>query len=69
MYKLFKAMHTDIKKLCNENYELNKEIHELKSIVTNSNNSGGGKKKQNVLDYDSSWFTVCILFLNIFHWF
>ena len=59
MYKLFKAMHSDIEKLYNEHHQLNKGIQELKSVVANSNNSGSSKKKQRVLDYDSSWLMVC----------
>ncbi|GBB85863.1 hypothetical protein RclHR1_12300006 [Rhizophagus clarus] len=54
MYKLFEVMHTDIRKLCDENHELRKGIQELKSMVVNSN-SGRSKIKRNILDYDISW--------------
>ncbi|GBB90632.1 hypothetical protein RclHR1_17650002 [Rhizophagus clarus] len=37
MYKLFKVMHADIRKLCDENHELRKGIQILKSMVANSN--------------------------------
>ena len=59
MYKLFKVMHTDIKRLCNENQNLKKEICEIKSMASSSN-LGGNKKR--VLDYDSSWLMVCSKF-------
>jgi hypothetical protein len=62
---LFKVMHSDIKKLCNEYQELRKEVIELKSIVVNSN-SGGGKMKKNMLDYDSSWLMVCTVIFIIY---
>jgi len=61
IYKLFKAIHADIKKLYNENQELKKEVCELKSTVVNSN-LGGNNKKNMVLNYDSSWLIVCIFF-------
>jgi len=57
-------MHIDIKKLYNENQELQKEICELKSIVTNSN-IGGSNKKKRILNYDTSWLMVCIVLYSL----
>ncbi len=57
-------MHIDIKKLYNENQELQKEICELKSIVTNSN-IGGSNKKKRILNYDTSWLMVCIFLYSL----
>jgi hypothetical protein len=59
MYKLFKVMHTDIRRLCDENQKLNKEICDIKAIISNNSNLGGSKNKRKVLDYDSSWLMVC----------
>ena len=60
MYNLFKVMHKDIKKLCDENQNLKKEIVEMKSIISNNPNSGGRSKRKILLDYDSSWLMVYV---------